>query len=777
MQQMAQASFSEILRIVNSILTGRRPLSILFLTWIGLFLIGSDASANSREASGISVDRIEVGFDGYYKVGKWTPLTAQVTVDRTMTVRPVVRTVDPDGSLISMPGETVTFDRAGVHQVRVCFKSGRIGGDVRFQLVDPENADQTLASARLRSEAAGVPVQPALRQSARIWGVLGHAAGFQAAADAAGDGDEIYVAALDDPKELPTDSKAYDGLDALVLAGAAELDAERSRALDAWVRSGGRLLLAVGSRVDGYRSSPLADWVPVEVTGTMRPRDLSALESFAGRSERLPFANPVATRFDVDEGEILAKSLDGPLLATVPHGFGRVTFVGLDLDRPPLSNWNALGDLCGRLLADGAASAGGSQPTRRARLSHTGISELATQLHAIQQHFPEIHRYSTWSVMGMMLVYLIVIGPVDYLLVHRVLRRPQLTWITFPVMVIAAGALAIWGGQQTNGQQLRLNQFDVIDVDQKSGTVRTRSYYTIYSPESRRYHAVVTPRNEHWNPIPAESGGTPPLPPDVEPSVTWSGIPENVFGGMYRSGGIELGRPEYRLAPKAAAVENLPVAIWSTKSLHAEWDFTDRGLVESDLKSTGSGQLSGWVKHSLPGAIDDWIVAYANRVFRPLETGPRARMSAILPNQMWDPNGPRVYQRELRGFLTRTTAKRVAAGLGQGEDILVEQAPYDPLSLEPVDLMRMITFHQAAGGTAYTGLENHSLQQLDLSPLLWLDRAVLFGRIELPASELALDGKDIPPTRHFAFVRLVLPVERTGSIRTPLPVLDPPPIN
>ena len=60
--------------------------------------------------------------------------------------------------------------------------------------------------------------------------------------------------------------------------------------------------------------------------------------------------------------------------------------------------------------------------------------------------------------MAWMLAVIVVVGPLDYLLVHRVLRRPHATWFTLPVCMIAAAALGARSAQSWNTSAARSNQ-------------------------------------------------------------------------------------------------------------------------------------------------------------------------------------------------------------------------------------------------------------------------------------------------------------------------------
>ena len=94
----------------------------------------------------------------------------------------------------------------------------------------------------------------------------------------------------------------------------------------------------------------------------------------------------------------------------------------------------------------------------------------------------------------MILGYIVLIGPGDYFLVKRLLKRMELTWITFPlwVVLVSAGAYAL--AMYTKGNQLRLNQVDLVDVDVESGLARGTSWLNLFSPQSQTFDLTIEPR-------------------------------------------------------------------------------------------------------------------------------------------------------------------------------------------------------------------------------------------------------------------------------------------
>ena len=734
----------------------------------------------------LTIDDVKVGFQGYFTVGCWTPLTVTFTADEPKAMIAVVEVVDPEGNLTRFQSEPATVLEDGRGAISVLFCAGRLDSGIRVLLSEVSNGgDGPFAATKelLASEDDSGDFHPALRQTAKLYLTLGHPAGVddvskrsdkssRGGADVAAV--QRVVVSLEDPRDLPAMARAYDGVDTVIVAGSQDIEESLVLALREWVELGGRLVLSVGSDVSESQTTTLGKWLAeLAEVRTAYVGDLSGLEVFAGSRESIQFSGRVRSVIPVPKhGKVLASTLAGPILVRVAQGFGQVTIFGLELNAPPLSTWAGVGSLCRTLLSDRDTDVGPDNRRDRQQLSHSGINDLATQLYSIQDQFPEIRRRSSWFVMGMMLLYLGLVGPADYLLVHRVLKRPELTWLTMPLIVFFGVALLIGLATSCNGDQMRTNQLDLVDVDEADQLVRVNSWMTVYSPEHRRYRFAVRPLDPEW---PHERAKDYALAQNNTTSQTnapvarWNGVPEQTFGGMYRPAGFEIGRPTYQFDPGSSVIDDLPVPIWSTRNLVANWHRRGASFVHSELRSTGASQLTGTLSHSLPVAIEDWIVAYGNRVFRPIVESDASSSARLQPHRILNLNGPEVYQRELRGFLTRTQATKVRRKDVNMPDIMVAQAEYDPLDRDPADLLRMVTFHDVAGGSSYTGLTNQSLDRLDFSPLLTLDRAVLFGRMEAPAAQLNLDDEPTNATRQWTFVRLVMPVERKDVLRRELP--------
>lgn len=732
------------------------------------------ALASSLVGDDVTADRIHVGIGGVFKVGRWT--AARVVLGSAPPGRAHVEVdaPDPEGSPVTYRSEPVELRQSGPNVLSVLFKMGRLEGTLRVRVLAGE---KVLLSRQLRASSdSDTELLPPMRQSVFLIGHVHTGNAPQAEPFRLGPliipADEITPAArsgsmsppkidvidLDSYDFLPTNSAAYSSIDVLFLTGRLDVDPAHSRAIEQWVRSGGHLVLTVGKEGANFSKSPLAAWLPVKIERTIQLRDLSPIEAFCRQSARIMSANdePVdGSRLSTTDSKVLVSSLDGPLLCRSSYGLGRVTVFGIDINASPLERWNSAPDLLHQLVDYDVHRSNRSQPIAT-RLTQTGITELATQLDASHDEFPSVARVTMWPVMGLLVALLLLFGPIDFLLVHRILKRPELTWLTFPLFAILAAVSAVVWGASAKGDRLLLNQVDIVDVDAASGSTQSQSYGLIYSPGNERLDVSGDPDGI----IPAIASS------ESDPStlrIAWHGKAEATFGGMYRAGGAEIARAAYSEQPNSRGLHELPVAVWSTKSLESEWEGRAANLVESQLTSRGPAHLGGSFRHHFPEPIEDWIVAYGHMVFRSHVNPDTEKTTPIAPNVPWSTQ--MASQRELSGFLTGTTQKYVKSPTTKFEEIKIENSEYDPLKRNPIDVIRMLSFHRAAGGTFYTGLGNGALRKLDWTPFLDLNRAVLVGRIRRPMMHWQINQHAIQPEENVTIIRLLLPVSASREAR------------
>lgn len=711
------------------------------------------------QGNDLKIENIAVGFRqttparDVFKVADPTPLAFDIVGAAGTEIQPWLRVADPDGRAVEIPlGVPPALPASDRQRITTWFRSGRIQGPLQIQLRGAQGKVAQSVTINLTSTST---VQ-ALPQSAQLWMTIGeHRLLAPGAARWNRDRvDSLHIIDGTDAADIQWNAQLLDSIDVVLARQFAQITAAQSEALRDWVAAGGRLVLSIGEESAALRSSPLANWLPSLPEGDTDVANLQSLNDAVASPNPLRFtrANRItAGRLTRTAGKPLVDSLTGALVLRSSFGAGTVTLLGISLDEDVLVNWDekSQADLLG-FLADvrtpwqlaQSRSAGAASSVS----NPSDISEMLTQILFSVDHFPTLRQLSHWHVLGWIFLFAVIVGPVDYLFVRFVLKNPSATWVTLPIWTALACGLAM---SQT-GALTRLpamsRQLELVDLDASRGTVRAMSWRTFSQPERRRSQFEAKPAQQFL-----ENG----QPQQLE--LSWFGRPESGFRGIYRSGGIDEAQPAYQLAVSRDALIDYPLPTHSTSTLFAQWTgtATERKWATSRLKMMADNRLTGSFEHHLPGELTDWMLAFSSFVYEP--RGRSENGHALAAGSSFDVDQARsaLLEGRLRGLRQVTD---VESGKERGAFARDE---YNPQSREPLDVARMLTFYTAAGGQAYTHLSNDALEKQDLTRVLDLNHAVLFGRLRVPATAITSPDRQDQNSETDVFVRVLLPVDRT----------------
>ena len=752
-----------------------RWLAVAFLMLI--FSPPAPVRAERVEASRPEIVGIRIGFADRYKTGLWTPVEITLRGVGEMDhgrIRLIVSDSDgvPCGGATPLPFPAPDGGSAsdGTTKALVYTRFGRRQGKVTVEL---HSSDRVVAERVFStSGAAGSSsCPPAMFSDQDLFVTVGPApVGVKSVVgDTSRRPEErAVVVRVTDAGELPDRWYGYESVRMVIIStsdrsicSSLEANVERIEALEEWVRMGGRLLFCAGDNAQEVlagEQAPLAKFAPGklrEMRYLENARSFGAfgggLESYCGsleplrvprtaEGERLKFRVPLLA--DVD-GVVESGDRDMPLVVRRAVGFGQIVFLAGDLDRAPLENWPDRPVLLRKLLdlplVESESGEGGSA------LVHFGYSDLAGQLRSALDQFSGIWQVPVSLVIGLIVVYLLAIGPGDYFLLRWTGWRMELTWVTFPAVVVLFCVGAYVLAHRSKGELLRVNQVDLVDVDVESGQLRGTSWANVFSPAMQRYDITFRP---------SAPDGTSVSESDV--LVSWLGLPGKGLGGMDPPASGPTGWDEgYEFSPELDSLVEVPISIWATKCVTASWRTHTGVCPEADLKDSGQIPV-GTVTNTLDFPLEDCLLAYGNWAYDlgTLEPGDSARL------------GPTVMRRELNSLLTGR--KQVFDDEG---DISRERVtPYDRESIDVAYILRAMMFFDAAGGRPYTGLSNSYQAFVDSSGLLKSNRAVLIASIdgdgasgELRGADLVVAPRDQPSperqTRRETIIRFVFPVE------------------
>lgn len=692
------------------------------------------AAGGGRFAAG---QEAAAGIAGEWQVGAWTPLEIRWPSGTSAgggAVRVAVQ--DPDGQFVAsppLPLETVEGD--GVRAVAPV-RFGRPEGRVRILSAGTRPLHE-LAGSR-----AGGTAIPSTSRVALVFGDLPQAARAMRLVDRErGSTTQVVVATAAGMPE----QTAFDMADVILVCGAAaeSLPAAVLAGIDDHIRSGGRLVLFAGASAAGLATrEPVASWLPGRYERMMPLRRAGAVETFArvtGLAELLPreglaaprFAGPVA---GVVEAAASEGSFTLPLAVRRAHGFGTVTWIGLDVDAEPFREWAGTEAL---LFAALEGRRGEASEARDA--GERGVVDLAAQLRAALEAFSALPEESRPRVVpfevvaGVGLLYVLALYPLDWWIASRAAARPWLAWLTLPALAVAFTAVAAWLASARIGTATAgATTAEVVDIDVASAAARGSAWVAVLSGANDRLDVSAGVARGSFIPGPT--------------TVSWSADAGRGFGGMDAAvTHPSLAAADYGYGDSLAELRGVPVAAGATRLFEARWSGNvDPTAIESTLRGTSQGTLAGGILHRLPFTLGTCRLLHAGWLYD-LGTLPAGTEHDVSAGR-----GPR----SLASALTRRRAG------GEREAAL----GWDAGSRDVGRILEVAGFYAAAGGRDYAGLPAGRLGRLDLSPLLTVDRAVLVGEPEPAAPSatwtvVAAQGGAVPSAAAApALFRIVLPV-------------------
>lgn len=710
--------------------------------------------AVASAADSIVIENIRLGVDGYFQVGRQTPIEFSVSSSDSSvkTFTPQLRTVDPDGHGVISTLPSIEVGKTPV-VVRTLFRSGKIAAPVQIELLEDE---EIVARKVVRVDNnQGIEC---LQQNSRLWLIAGEQPAYEAAASQYSASQSGIICAADfvSNTERIENSLALESVELIVLNGDTKLSPGSSQIIEDWVQRGGRLVISVGKTVSELKESPIADWLPVLPTDTVKIQNLSSLNQLVPGSEPLRFLAAIdGARFGPTDGTVLVDGLNTPLVVRTAYGLGTVTLVSIAIDKKPISIWESRADfamlLAGHRL-DGKSTDRG--PSVDLGLSPTGVTDLQTQIVQALDDYDDIDRPSYWVVIGWGAVLLLIIGPIDYFIVHHLLKRPQLTWLTLPLWLVGMTVWSYSSAEAVNQSNQQMQQIELVDVDTTTKKVRGRAWFNFYSTSTQRYEVAANVNTSTLSTSAVGSAARTPL----FYQTSWVDRPETSYRGMYRSGGLEASKPAYHLGQNQQSLTDLPVRVHSTGLLGTEWE-SDLGtakVVTSQLRDPGNRRLKGQLTYHGTQELTEWFVAYGNFAYFP-RTNRGASQKPLKPGDEFSIDSAR--SNLLRGVLIGLTHTSIFEDGKMEGGANVNREIYDPLAREPLPILRTLTFHEVTGGTTYTQLSNQSLRSADLSNLINLQRAVLFGRLKSPLTTFAVNGDEGENVQQETVIRYLLPVQ------------------
>ncbi|MGW8319405.1 MAG: DUF7408 domain-containing protein [Candidatus Promineifilaceae bacterium] len=444
----------------------------LALLFVGASLWLTARGVRAQEGEGSAVEMsAKAGFDGLYKGEYWVPV--QVTLSN---VGPSI-----EGQVqVNVGSSTLGNSLRYVQPVSLPTQSEKrltlyvylytLTGDLTVRLVDEDgNTVQTATTDGLDR----------VRLNDLLYGVVTTEPGaFDFLENVTGAKSRASVAFLS-LADLPEVAAAWNALDVIVFHGVdtSQLSMAQMEALSAWIAAGGQLVVAGGPNWQ-ETAAGVAELLPVTISGFESVTDLPGLAEVSGVAFRDP-GPYLVTQASLRQGDVLLAEGDRPLLVRQAMGRGSVYFLALDPALAPLLDWDGAEPLFGRIADASQLVPPWGLGAQNSYAAASAVSSL-----------PFLALPSAWQLVLFILVYIVVVGPLNYIVLTRRKRR-ELAWVTIPALVLLFSGAAYLVGFQLKGNDSVINQMSIAYGRVDGETMRVQSLLGLYSPRRATYDVML----------------------------------------------------------------------------------------------------------------------------------------------------------------------------------------------------------------------------------------------------------------------------------------------
>jgi hypothetical protein len=274
-------------------------------------------------------------------------------------------------------------------------------------------------------------------------------------------------------------------LDVLIVHDVAldELTPDQARAMSDYVRLGGTIVLGPGITKGWFNHPVLTSIVAVRAGEPQLVSSLPELNSVHGNFRK---AEPFLVH-PLPNGEPFKDRRFGREIVQFPTGFGRVIVLSFDVLRAPLDTWTGRRGLWTDLI--------GSSPHwfQEDRGAFPIAASVQNRIDLFSQMARLINPYPSFAlIFGLAAIFLIAVGPLNYVLLWR-LRRTILLVITIPAISIGFLGLILGLGYLLKGTTTVVHSARLLSTRQGLDVAKEIHLFSLFSPSTRTYDVSCEP--------------------------------------------------------------------------------------------------------------------------------------------------------------------------------------------------------------------------------------------------------------------------------------------
>lgn len=474
---------SRPIRLGLTLLPIRFAIAALLATLaLPLSTLGSQASGNGLTLS------VHLGYQDVVKPGDWMPVTVDVisadaTVDGTLEIQEALN-AQPGVTGFAVYQEPISIGAHAAKRIRTYVSIDTTGATVTARIVANGRvlvSQDSVASATTSTLVGVLSDDPtSLDDFAAV-----HPGGAAA---------RVIHLQTDQIPESAIGLRAFDvlAIDDYATDG---LTTGQRTAINDYVQSGGNLLLGTGATWRKTLAGLSLGILPMTPTAT---QIIPSAQALGGSDVEVATGDSSGGRAWLREG-------NQPLIVERAVGAGTVTLAAFDWNQDPVASWSGTKDLLRQVLARGLYGVRALSQNSLYGIGYGGPifvgpgfglgtgSSVASKSNAILSvlgTLPGLDLPSLQLTGLLVLVYVVVVGPVNYFVLGAI-RRRALAWITVPTIALLAAGAAYGAGVFAKGRSVQANQVTILHLQPGWDRAYQETYTGIMAPTRGDYQASI----------------------------------------------------------------------------------------------------------------------------------------------------------------------------------------------------------------------------------------------------------------------------------------------
>lgn len=548
-------------------------------------------SASAQGSSNLTMQAY-ANFNGNFKYGEWLPITVTIENNGADLETVVQTTINQSSGNVSF-AKRVSLPTGSRKQITLYILPNNFSREIDVRLLSEDElvASQMVEVSPNQNDAFIIGI------AAPDWGPLTQISGIKFE-----NMSRKIVLAEVQINQIPELSVALNSFDAIILndVDTSNLSEDQQLALSAWVKDGGLLILGGGTGLEKTVAGLPENLVPFSISGIESYSELPSLEQFANNEPILldgPFISAAISSTNVE-----FKANDS--IAQWRLGEGAINLISLSLTDSPFNAWSGTTSFWQNLLEPHA-----NFPLWMPR--DMSLRQMrANNMYYPLSNLPALDLPSVKSLGILLIVYILAIGPANYLVLKRA-KRLQLAWITIPVLtgIFAAGAFVL--AYTLRGNDIVTNKLSIISLN-SDGYANINSYIGVFSPAQESYEI------------------------EVSGDILLSPTTTNYYDAWSSSVAPTIGETIF-MQENPAKVIGLEIGQWSMQTFNSENTAAYFGQLNSDLQINGS-IISGEIRNQTDISIKEAVIVVGSSVIPvgDINPGEAKQIKSTIPEQIND---------------------------------------------------------------------------------------------------------------------------------------------